>query len=570
MDTTRTAAARRPRSGTLIALALAGTTALTGLPGASAAGTPRLQTVIVTGVGDVASAVRAVGGQVLDRLPLIGGVSARLPKGSLLGTSWTVVPDRAVGVAATSAATGPASTVRATLGLGAPSGEGAGVTVAVVDTGVANVADLAGRVTHVDVSGAGVGDGYGHGTFVAGLVAGSGASSGGSYAGIAPGARILDVRVADDDGSSDLVTVLKGLQAVAAHPEVDVVNLSLSSGSPLPYQIDPLTVALDALWRKGITVVVPAGNDGADGRGSITSPGIDPVLLTVGGLDENGTSKRRDDTVAAWSSQGPAPQGVAKPDLVAPGSHVISTGAPGSVVWDANSGSRLAGGYMKGSGTSFSTAVMSGAVAVLLADRPQLSPQQVKVLATKSAYDVNGPNRATGSGGLDLTAALDARTPTVKPVKDTIPGAASSWAAFLQALLDGDMAAAASSWAKLSPEARQWAARQWADLSPDARQWAARQWSARQWADQSSGDGQTDNVSADEWAARQWAARQWAARQWADSDWSARQWSARQWSARQWSARQWSDSSWTADDWTARQWSARQWSARQWSTTDWS
>ncbi|MCW2598339.1 MAG: hypothetical protein JWM02_168 [Frankiales bacterium] len=558
MDTTRTGAARRSRSGTLVALALAGATALSGLPGASAAGRVPLQTVIVMGAGDVAGAVRAAGGEILDRLPLVGGVSARLPKGTQLGSSWTVVPDRAVGVSGGSAATGPSSTIRQTLGLGAPSNEGAGVTVAVVDTGVANVADLAGRVTHVDVSGAGVGDGYGHGTFVAGLVAGNGASSGGAFAGVAPGASILDVRVADDNGNSDLVTVLKGLQVVAAHPEVEVVNLSLSSGSPLPYQLDPLTVALETLWRKGITVVVPAGNDGAAGRGTITSPGIDPVLLTVGGLDENGTAKHRDDSVAAWSSQGPAPQGVAKPDLVAPGAHVISTGAPDSVVWNANVGSQVAGGYMLGSGTSFSTAVMSGAAAVLLADRPQLSPDQVKALATHTAYDVDGKNQATGNGGLDVAAALDAKTPKVKlTATDSIPGSASAWAAFLQALIDGDAAAAASAWADLSPEARQWAARQWADLSPDARQWAARQWAARQWADA--------DVSANEWAARQWAARQWAARQWADSDWSARQWSARQWSARQWST-----SDWTGDDWSARQWSARQWSARQWSASDWS
>ena len=558
MDTTRTDAARRPRFGALLALALAGSTLLTGLPGASASGSAPLQTVIVTGAGDVAGAVRSAGGEVLDHLPLIGGVSARLPRGTELPT-MTVVPDRPVGVSGSGAADGAASTVRATLGLGTPAGEGAGVTVAVVDTGVADVPDLAGRLQHVDVTGAGEGDGYGHGTFVAGLVAGSGASSGGAFAGVAPGAGILDVRVANADGSSNLVTVLKGLQAVAAHPEVDVVNLSLSSESPLPYQIDPLTVALEALWLKGITVVVPAGNDGADGARSITSPGIDPVLLTVGGLDENATARHRDDTIADWSSQGPAPQGVAKPDLVAPGAHVISTGAPGSVVWNDNEASRIDGGYFKGSGTSFSTAVTSGAAAVLLAGRPTLSPDDVKALATGTAYPVTGLQRATGAGGLDLAAARVATAPTTTTVSGPIPGAANAWAAFLAAMLDDDPAAAANAWANLSPEARQWAARQWAELHPDARQWAARQWSARQWA----GD-------AEQWAARQWAARQWAARQWADSDWSARQWSARQWSARQWSARQWSDDSWTGDDWSARQWSARQWSARQWSALDWS
>ncbi len=570
MDTTRTSAtaATRPRAGALVALALACSTALTALPGQTAAtGGTSWRTVVVTGTGDVAAAVRSAGGQVLDRLPLIGGVSARLPENTRLGSSWTVVDDHPVGVSGKKDAqdNGPVTSVRTTLGLGSPAGEGAGTTVAVVDTGVADVPDLAGRLSHVDVTGEGAGDAYGHGTFVAGLVAGSGASSNGAYAGVAPGANVLDVRVAGSTGSSSLTLVLKGLQAVAQHPEVDVVNLSLSSGSPLPYQLDPLTQALEALWRRGVTVVVPAGNDGADGKATITSPGVDPVLLTVGGLDENGTAGRKDDTVAAWSSQGPAPQGVSKPDLVAAGAHVVSTSAPGSAVWTANPDARVGTAYLKGSGTSFSTAVVAGAAAVLLEDRPGLSPDQIKALATTTAYDVTGKDRATGAGGLDLAAALDARTPKDKKTRkdratagQAIPGAANAWAAFLQAILDGDVDAAANAWAQLSPEARQWAARQWADLDPAARQWAARQWSARQWAD---GD--------DVWVARQWAARQWAARQWADSDWSARQWSARQWSARQWSARQWSESSWTADDWSARQWSARQWSARQWSVGDW-
>ncbi len=487
--------ARRPGAPGVLALALAGLTALTALP-AGAQASPRpgpLQTVVVTGAGDAARAIRAAGGEVLDRLPLIGGVSARLPRGADLGGRFTVLPDRPVTVSATSPSSGPPGTVRRTLGLGAPHGEGAGSTVAVVDTGVANVPDLAGRVEHVDVSGAGEGDGYGHGTFVAGLVAGNGASSGGRYAGVAPGARILDVRVAQDDGSSDLVSVLAGLQAVATHPEVDVVNLSLSSGSPLPYQLDPLTRALEALWRKGITVVVPAGNDGAQGRGSITSPGLDPVLLTVGGLDENGTARHRDDAVSAWSSQGPAPQGIQKPDLVAPGTHVVSTGAPGSQVWADNPGSRVGDGYLTGSGTSFSTAVTSGAAAVLLADRPALSPDQVKDLLTDTAYDVDGPRRVTGAGGVNLDEALNARTPRVHPRRTPpAPACEQAWADLLDALLNGDQVAAANAWARLSPEARQWAARQWADTN----------WSARQWA------------------ARQWAARQWAARQWADTDWS--------------------------------------------------
>ncbi|HUR15205.1 MAG TPA: S8 family serine peptidase, partial [Mycobacteriales bacterium] len=464
MDTPSTAA-RRPSVPVLLCLAVAGATALTGAP-ATAAPAPA-ETVVVTGVGDLAAAVRAAGGQVLDRLPLVGGLVARLPHGAVL-PSAQIVPNRPMGVSGGSDATGVASTVRATLGLGAPAGEGAGVTVAVVDTGVADVADLAGRVQHVDVTGDGTGDGYGHGTFVAGLVAGDGSSSGGAYAGIAPAASVLDVRVAHDDGTSDLVTVLKGLQVVAQHPEVSVLNLSLSSGSPLPYQLDPLTIALESLWARGTTVVVPAGNDGAEGRGSVSSPGSDPVLLTIGGLDEAGTADHGDDVVADWSGQGPAPQGVQKPDLAAPGAHVVSVGAVGSQVWQANPGSHVGAAYLKGSGTSFATAVASGAVAALVSARPALTPDQVKSLLGKTAYGIGAPQWQAGRGGLDLAAALTGRTPHSAENAEPFPGDPAVMQALVAAIVSGDEDAAAAAWGQLSAAARQWAARQWA-----ASSWAA-------------------------------------------------------------------------------------------------
>jgi serine protease AprX len=317
-----------------------------------------------------------------------------------------------------------------------------------VDTGVADVPELAGRVRHVDVTGDGVGDGYGHGTFVAGLVAGS-------SVGAAPAAEVLDVRVGHDDGSTSLSDVLAGLEVVASHPEVDVVNLSLSSDSPVG--ADPLTMALDQLWASGRVVVVPAGNDGP-GRGTVSSPGTDALLLTVGGLDTAGTPDRADDSVASWSSRGG--RGLQKPDLVAAGAHVVSAAAPGSVVWSSNPASRVDDDLFVGSGTSFSAALVSGAVAAVLARRPSLTPDRVKALLARSAYDVAGPRRATGAGALDVDLALVQRAPRATqelPDEAALEWEASSWAA--------------SSWA-----ARQWAARQWS-----ARQWSARQWSALAW-----------------------------------------------------------------------------------------
>ena len=221
---------------------------------------------------------------------------------------------------------------------------------------------------------------------------------------------------------------------------IKVLNLSLSSGSPLPYQFDPLTLALEGLWSRGITVVVPAGNDGPD-AGTISSPGNDPTLLTVGSLDEGGTASRSDDTVSPFSSRGPAAQGVAKPDLVSPGSHLISLRAPGSVVDTENPTSRVGDSYFRGSGTSMSTALTSGVVADLLSARPDLSPDQVKAILTSSAYDAAGLADVTGAGagGVDANAAFTAPTPTIAATVDDFPsGQDGIWNKFSSALLSGD------------------------------------------------------------------------------------------------------------------------------------
>ncbi len=539
---------RRRASAGLLALALAASSAIALGPLNQAQAAPP-SSVLVTaasgGAAAAAAAVRAAGGTVLHRLSLVGGVSAQLPRGAVLAPTFRVVANAPLQVAKAKDAkedTGAPVTVRQTVGLPAqPSGEGTGVTVAVVDTGVADVPGLVGRVTHLDVTGQGTGDGYGHGTFVAGLVA-AGGDGDGSYAGVAPGARVLDVRVADDKGRTDLITVLTGLELIDP-AKVQVLNLSLSSGTDLPYQIDPLSQALEALWRRGVLVVVPAGNDGPDAA-TVSAPGTDPLLLTVGGLDEHGTAATGDDAVADWSARGPAPQGVAKPDLVAPGAHLVSLRAPGSRVDTANKKSRVDDDYFRGSGTSFSTAVVSGAAAVLLGQRPGMAPGQLKALLSGTTYSAAalGNPDAAGAGGLDVAAAQAAPVPAAQPEPSaSIPGDPAAWDAFVQALLSGDRKQAASSWSALSLAARNWAASSWSSLSPQARNWAASSWSGRNWA---GADG-----SAADWAARNWAARNWA---------------ASSWSARNWAGRNWSDKSWSTADWAGRNWSARNW-AGDWS-----
>jgi serine protease AprX len=517
--------------------------------------------VVITG-GDAASAAAAAeraGGRVTASLPLIGGVAAELPRDAALPPQFSVTADRPVTfTAADQSPSAASSTVRATLGLPAGGDEGRGVTVAVVDTGVADVPDLSGRVAgHLDVTGTGGGDGYGHGTFMAGLIAASGGGSGGAYLGVAPGARILDVKVARPDGSTDLGSVLRGLQAVAdsgRRYDVGVVSLSLSSASPVPYQVDPLNQALRALWRTGITVVVPSGNDGP-APGSVESPGNDPTLITAGSVDEHGTAARDDDSVPAFSGRGPTGQGIAKPDLVAPGTSVIGLRSPGSVIDTSYPQARIGEQYFRGSGTSMSTAVVSGVVADVLARNPKLRPDDVKALLRTTAYDAAALTDpvAAGAGGLDAGAAL-----TVASARggrggqdsgDAAPGTPGAWRALAKAFENNDADAAQAAWDKLGPDARSWAARSWASLDNATQAWVARSWAARSWA----GTG----VSAQEWAARSWAARSWAG-----DDWAARSWAARSWAGDDWAAR-----SWAGDDWAARSWAAGTWSARSWTAT---
>jgi serine protease AprX len=519
--------------------------------------------VVVTGPAGAAQAVESVGGQVLADLPVAGGVAARLPGDARLDPRWVVAPQRELRVAEApaNAEAMASTTLRDTLNLPAGGSGGAGVTVAVVDTGIADVPDLAGRVTErLDFTGSGDGDGYGHGTFMAGLIAGSGAASGGAYRGVAPAASLIDVKVADAAGSTDLITVLRGLQWVSDHSrQVQVLNLSLSSGSTLPYQVDPLNQALRSLWHRGVTVIVPSGNEGPH-DGTVTAPGNDPLLLTVGGLDDNGTADRSDDVIGVWSGRGPTTQGDAKPDLVAPGGHVVSLRSPGSVVDTTAPHARVGDQYFKGSGTSMATAVASGIAAVTLAEEPKLGPDSIKSLFTGTTYAASGLSRAAGggSGGLDAARILDEASDWRKKPADqvqnqdmaTLARDAHDWSAFEIALLNGDGAKAAASWSKLSPASREWAARAWAQLDPTARAWAARAWAARAWAG-----------AGEEWAARAWAARAWAARAWASDQWAARSWADADWAARAWAARAWAGAD---PDWAARAWASDRWSARSW------
>src|SRR5213592_2957715 len=308
---------------------------------------------------------------------------------------------------------------------------GAGVTVAILDSGVAADLDLdpANRIL-ASVNFADerlTSDPGGHGTHIAGIVAGNGSRSGGQFTGIAPQANIVDVRVLGNTGSGRISSVIRGIEWVLAHRaayNIRVINLSFGAPAHLSYRLDPMSAAVEIAWRRGLVVVAASGNGGPQ-RDTVVTPGIDPYVITVGATDDRGTLGRGDDLLAWFSAWGSADSN-AKPDLVAPGRRLVSIRVPGSAldtlfpdrVVLAQNGST----YFRLSGTSMATAVVSGAAALLLARWPNLTPDQVKALlvgATQPYGQDSGqvlPDPiADGSGLLDANAAVSAASPPAPP-----------------------------------------------------------------------------------------------------------------------------------------------------------
>jgi serine protease AprX len=307
---------------------------------------------------------------------------------------------------------------------------GAGVTIAVLDSGVALHPDIQTLTAVVDVVGnpspsvappqTSI-DPYGHGTHVAGIMVGNGSHSGGHLAGVAPGASLISVRVLDGVGAGQASDVLAGLQWVQDHQAeygIRVVNLSLGHPVVEPGGDDPLVQAVDALWDAGIVVVCSAGNRGQQGHVTITSPCNSRKVITVGATNISHTGPINDDKVATYSSRGPTTFDlVAKPDLVAPGNRIVSLRAAGSVLDVLLDDRRVAADpalptvqeYFEMSGTSMASPIVAGTAALMLEQDPTLNPGSIKARLMMTARKAKfGDPLVSGAGYLDITAALRA------------------------------------------------------------------------------------------------------------------------------------------------------------------
>jgi serine protease AprX len=302
---------------------------------------------------------------------------------------------------------------------------GSGITVAVLDSGVEADPDLTSPsnrlLASVNFAGpATTSDPGGHGTHIAGIIAGNGSRSGGQIKGIAPRANIVDVRVLSKEGRGRVSSVIRGIEWTLAHRamyNIRVINLSFGARNTLSHRADPLSTAVEIAWRRGLVVVAAAGNTGPE-RDTVVSPGINPYVITVGATDDRGTRGRGDDLFAWFSAWGSA-DSHPKPDLVAPGRRLASIHVPGSklhelfperVVSAANGST-----YFRLTGTSMATGVVSGAAALVLQRRPDLTPDEVKGVLVDNTQGYGAESGqvlpdpiADGRGLLDAQDATDA------------------------------------------------------------------------------------------------------------------------------------------------------------------
>jgi serine protease AprX len=435
--------------------------------------------------------------------------------------------------------------------IGAPGGsDGAGVGVALIDTGVVPVAGLpaAQVVNGPDLSFESQGDTvryldtFGHGTHMAGIIVGNDPATG--FKGIAPKAKLTSVKVGSAHGAVDVSQMIAAVDWVVQHRNDDpanpirVLNLAFGSDGTQPALVDPLSYAVENAWHNGIVVVASGGNAG-NLASTLTNPAYDPFVLAVGSASTKGTQSYADDELSLFSSV----SRTRNVDLLAPGESIVSLRDPGSLVDRTFPIARVGDRLFKGTGSSQATAVVSGAVALLLQNRPSLTPDQVKALLKSSATPLTKGRGATMRlGELNLAAALSKPTPAATQTS-------------MRAMGFGSLEASRGS-NHVSDRGRPligevdlfgpFNSMDWTQRSAAGRAWNGGVWMGHRMA----GDGWTGTS----WASSTWAPATWSGRTWAGSKWADDSWNDQSWTGWNWSGWNWSDAYWSADRWSSMYW----------------
>ncbi len=565
----------RKRSFALIAAVIT-TTALFSTAKPAATGT--VDVIVrerVATSSEAESLVGRLGGTVRENLALIGGFSATIPASALpvLESSShvsAVTEDGSITLSGTkfgeaveaSSSDGSMFHVNGVIGsesMWQNGDTGDGVTVALIDSGVVPVKgiDNSGTVINgLDISFESQVDRfryldtYGHGTHMAGIITGRDQNGQAIrneskyFTGVAPHSRLLSVKVASYDGAVDVSQVIAAIDWVVLHRNsngmnVKVLNLSFGTDTTQSRTLDPLSFAVEQAWKRGLVVVVAAGNDG---NGTpVRTPAKNPFVIAVGAANTNGTSDRADDKVASFSNCS-SHRAV---DVVAPGVSIVSLRAPGSYADVSYPNAVVASRFFKGTGTSQAAAVVSGAAATILEKFPNATPDQVKnVLRATAKKMPAGTDACQGAGLIDLSA-IASMSSLPLSIQTFTP---STGLGLLETSRGTDHLT--NNGVMLVGETdifgKPFSTAVWAPLSAAGSSWSGGTWNGSSW-------------SGSSWSGSSWSGSSWSGSSWSGSSWSGSSWSGSSWSGNSWSGSSWSGSSWSGSSWSGSSWSGQRW-----------
>jgi serine protease AprX len=429
---------------------------------------------------------------------------------------------------------------------------GAGVGVALIDTGVAGVPGLpaAQVVNGPDLSFESQSaslrylDTYGHGTHMAGIIVGNDTATGAK--GIAPKAKLTSLKLGTANGAVDVTQVIAAIDWVVAHRNDDpanrirVLNLSYGSGGNPNFWSDPLSFAVQRAWKAGIVVVAAVGNDGNSST-RLANPASDLYTIGVAATSTMGTVSTADDELSTYSNLATSEK---MPDLLAPGQSIASLRVPGSNIDNSYPGARVGTTLFRGSGTSQAAAVTSAAVALLLQAKPTLTPDQVKDVLKQGTYMKIGIAAARGIREINVNAALSL-TPSTLPQTWMLSDATGS----LDSARGGSRVVMNS--VALSGQNTIYGpfdSAAWSKASAAGTSWQGGTWMGKR-------------IAGDGWTGSSFASRTWAGATWSGAPWGG---SATSWVDPSWSGRSWSGRSWSAGTWTGRSWSSEDWATASW------
>jgi serine protease AprX len=462
-------------------------------------------------------------------------------------------------------------------------------------------------------------DSYGHGTHMAGIIHT-----------IAPDARIVNVKVGDGTGATDVTQVMAALDWIREHRtayglNIRVISLSYGTISTNDWRTDELSKVVDKAWKDGIVVVAAAGNNNDPQFDTgVNSPAFNKNILAVGAYNTNTDPTTYSDDALAYFSNQQTTTNTRLPDVGAPGTHITSWRVPGAQadfdvadeLCHTTSGipdvmypifhDSLGRTYLRGSGTSQATALAAGAAALIISKFPGIKPDELKRMMKANAHSIPmGAKSVYGDGAIDLKATFAASVPTGftqnnDPVTGGygLEGSRGGYHLFDQSRAATSADLAGCIWPVPAPFrpaytipygvplcnnrdvfGRTFSPTAHAMLVEQDKTWPTDVMSPGVWngtqliAAPAGADAAAfvpDPVLGQVWPSTSWTGMSdWAGTSYITDNWTGNRWSGNRWSGNRWSGSQFVGNRWSGNRWSGNRWSGNTWRSNSWSSADW-